>query len=281
MILGLCVLAGVLLAGGICLGTGAFLTLSWLWTLPVWFLIGFLGGVLVAAIILVAMSLAVPMDVLPEKDSKLYRWVAHLYIKALKAILRLKITEKGMEQWSAEGRCLLVCNHTADIDPVVLLHCFKSSRLAFISKRENDKKPIVAQFMRKLMCQPINRENDREALKTILRCVQLINEDEVSVGVFPEGYESLDGKLRRFRSGVFKIAQKAKVPIVVCTLHNARPAMKRMLRGKASQVELHLIRVIYPEEFAGMTTVALGDMIYEMMAEDLGPENVYDYSKET
>ena len=38
--------------------------------------------------------------------------------------------------------------------------------------------------------------------------------------------------------------------------------------------ELHLLEVIAPEDYEGMTTVALGQRIYEAMAADLGPELV-------
>ena len=62
------------------------------------------------------------------------------------------------------------------------------------------------------MCQLINRENDREALKTILKCIQMIREDQVSVAVFPEGYTSRDGKLHHFRSGVFKSPPRPRCP---------------------------------------------------------------------
>ena len=37
------------------------------------------------------------------------------------------------------------------------------------------------------MGQMLNRENDREALKTIVTCIRLLKDDEVSIGVFPEG----------------------------------------------------------------------------------------------
>lgn len=86
-----------------------------------------------------------------------------------------------------------MCNHLNDLDPLSLLKHFKKSQLAFISKRENDEKFIVGKLMHKILCQPINRENDREALKTIVKCIQILKEDKASIAVFPEGYTSRDG----------------------------------------------------------------------------------------
>ena len=279
MLIILCLLAGCGLSLGVCLGTGAFLSMQWLYLLPLCFVGGTLLGVIVAALFLCIACAVVDMKVLPDNDSKFYRRMTHLYIDALKTVLRLKIVTKGLEKIPEDTRFLLVSNHISDLDPVVLLHCFPKSNMAFISKRENDQKPLIGQLQRKLLCQPINRENDREALKTILRCVQLIKEDKVSIGVFPEGYTSLDGKLRHFRNGVFKIAQKANVPVVVCTVKHTRESMKSLFKLKGGYVEVSLLDVIPAEEVKELSTADLGQKVYEMMAADLGPENVYDYEE--
>ena len=276
MILILCLLTGIGFSIGICLGADAFLSSAWLYLLPLGFLGGVLLAVLLAAVFLCIACAAVDMKVLPDKDSKFYRGMTQAYIEAIKTVLGLKIKTEGLEKTPADTRFLLVCNHISDLDPVVLFHCFYKSTLAFISKRENDQKPFVGQIQRKILCQPINRENDREALKTILRCIQLIKEDQVSIGVFPEGYTSLDGKLRHFRNGVFKIAQKANVPVVVCTVQGTQESMKSLFKLKGGYVKLKLLEVIPAEEVKAMSTADLGERVYALMAKDLGPENVYD-----
>ena len=276
MLIILCLLAGVGCSLGVCLGADAFLSLAWLYLLP----LSFLGGVVLAAALAAAFLLiacaVVDMKVMPEEDSKFYRGMTQVYIEAIKRVLGLKIETEGLEKTPTDTRFLLVCNHISDMDPVVLFHCFYKSTMAFISKRENDQRPLVGQIQRKILCQPINRENDREALKTILRCIQLIKEDKVSIGVFPEGYTSVDGKLRHFRNGVFKIAQKANVPVVVCTVRGTRESMESIFKLKGGYVKLKLLEVIPAEEVKEMNTTDLGERVYGIMAKDLGPENVYD-----
>jgi 1-acyl-sn-glycerol-3-phosphate acyltransferase len=279
MLILMCLLAGGGLALGVCAGTGAFLSMQWLYLLPLCFVGGTLLGVVVAALFLCIACGIVDMKVLPDNDSKFYRRMTYLYVDALKTVLGLKIVTKGLEKTPRDTRFLLVSNHISDLDPVVLFYTLNKSQLAFISKRENDQKPFVGQIQRKILCQPINRENDREALKTILRCVQFIKEDKVSIGVFPEGYTSLDGKLRHFRNGVFKIAQKANVPVVVCTVKHTRESMKSMFKLKGGYVEINLLDVISAEEVKALSTADLGQKVYELMAADLGPENVYDYGE--
>lgn len=279
MLIFLCFLTGVGVSLGICVATDAFLNSAWLYLLPLGLLGGTLLGAVAAALFFCIACGVVDMKVLPEKDSKFYRKMTYLYVDALKTVLGLKIATKGLENAPKDTRFLLVCNHISDLDPVVLFYSFYKSTLAFISKRENDQKPFVGQIQRKILCQPINRENDREALKTILRCVQFIKEDKVSIGVFPEGYTSLDGKLRHFRNGVFKIAQKANVPVVVCTVRGTRESMKSLFKLKGGHVEIHMLEVIPAEEVKALSTAELGEKVYGLMAADLGPENVYDYGE--
>ena len=243
-----------------------------LWLLPVLFGGCFVILLLLAFLVLWAFSAAVDMEKPQENDSGLYRRVMHLYIEALIPLVGLKIETAGLEKIPGTGRFLLVCNHQNESDPGILLHFFRNSQLAFISKRENNSMFVVGPFMHKILCQLVNRENDREALKTILKCIQLIKEDKVSIGAFPEGGILVKDKLSHFRSGMFKIAQKARVPIVVCTLKGTSDLFTNMKKLRRTHVRLHLLDVIPAEEVVAANTVELGDRIYRMMLEDLGPE---------
>lgn len=271
MLLGGILVLAVIIAAVICACCGAFGRLMWLWLLPVGFMGSFLVLVLLAFAFLWIVCAFVKLDVPQEKDSKFYRRLTYLYIDAILVILRMRIHTTGLENTPQEGRFVLVCNHLHILDPVTLLAFFKKSQLAFVSKRENDNMFIIGKLMHKIMCQSINRENDREALKTILKCIQLLKDDEVSIGVFPEGYTSRDGKLHPFRSGVFKIAQKAQVPIAVCTIQNTNRVFHNILRLRPTDVELHLVGVIPAEELKGVTTVQISERVHAMMAADLGP----------
>ena len=240
------------------------------------FVAGWIGWLLIALLFLLIVCSAVDLEKEQTEDSKFYRCLAHLYIDFAVTIGRLKIHTQGLEKIPAEGRFMVVCHHLSDIDPALLLHCFRNSQLTFISKKENKNMPVIGAVMHKLLCQMIDRENDREALKTILKCIEIIKEDKASVAVFPEGYVSLDGKLRHFRSGVFKIAQRTGVPIVVCTVTNTRDAMKKLLRLEKSEVTLHVVDVIPGEEAKETPTVDMAERIYEIMISDLGEERRCD-----
>ena len=262
-------LAGVLVCG-VC---GAFATLAWLWIFPLSALGVFLGIVLLGFLGLLYMCKRVDQSIPQEEDDKFYRFVANLVIEAAFPVVRIHVKKSGIEKVPTDGRFLLVCNHCNNADPIILLYCLKKFQLAFISKRENSTMFVIGPMMHKILCQLINRENDREALKTILRCIQIIKEDKASIAVFPEGgILSEDGKLHHFRPGVFKIAQKANVPIVVCTLKNTKDVVNNIYHFKPSHVEMKVLEVIPAEELKGVTTVDIAHRCYDLMAADLGPD---------
>lgn len=255
-----------------CINSGV--GLHWLWVAPLGFVGSFLGLLVLAFLFLLVACLCVDMKKPQEHNDPFYRTMMHLYIDLVLKIARIRIHATGLEQTPKDGRFLLVCNHINDTDPAMLLTCFREKQLAFIGKQETRQMFLVGPMMHKILSQFLNRENDREALKTILNCIRILKEDEASIAVFPEGYIKPDRKLHHFRSGVFKIATKTGVPIVVCTLTGTVEIFENLPKLKPTDVHMHLLKTIQPEEYAGMTTVEIADMVYHLMAEDLGPERV-------
>ncbi len=258
----------------VCVGANAFASLAFLWLLPVSFVVAFLLLAALAFGVFVLVCAFIDPDKPREEDCRWMRAMIRTYLHTVLTVLPVKLETEGLEKIPTDGRFLLVCNHLDNIDPAFLLHSFPKSQLAFVAKRETRNMFLVNKVLPMLLCQPINRENDKEALKTILKCISLLKEDKVSVAIFPEGRINPYRKLAHFRPGVFKIAQKAQVPVVVCTLQNTNHVIGRLLKGKGSTVKLHLLDVVPVEEIVGKQTTQIAEQIYTMMAEDLGPENV-------
>lgn len=272
MFVTLIALLSILAAALVCAFCGGFASLSWLWMLPLTFAGSFLLLILLYTLILWALCQRIDTDQPRQEDSPFYRRLAMITIQALIQLLQVKITAEGLEKTPKDGRFLLVCNHIFVADPGILLHCFPDSQLAFISKKENRSLFVVGRIMHAMLCQCLDRENDRAALKTILECIRIVKEDRASIAVFPEGATHSDNHLYPFRPGAFKIAQKCKVPIVVCTLEGTRDILKNGLRLKKSQVRLHLVDVIAPEDFEGLKTTDISERVWEMMRADLSEE---------
>lgn len=244
---------------------------GWLW-MPA----GFFGSLVVlgllAFLFLCCVAQSVDVSQPQGPDSPFFRNLMYVYEEAIFMALLTRVRERGMEKLPKDGRFLLVCNHISDLDPLLLHTRLRNSQLSFISKHENKDRFIVGGLMHKTLCQLMNRENNREGWKTILRCIWLLRSDQCSIAAFPEGYTSLDGKLHNFRHGLFKIAHRAGVPIVVCTLQGTNAIFRNASRLRPTEVELHLLDVIQPQEHMAMSTVDLGSKIHAMMLRDLGEE---------
>ena len=264
-LLALCAGAGI----GICHWQDAFSYHAWLWLLPLSAVGIFLAVAAAVYLTLRIACAAVDLNKPRDRYSRFFWCLAQIIVQVCFPVLRVRITTRGLEKRPKKGRYLLVSNHLHEIDPAVLHRYFPEGDLAFIGKKEVKNMAIVNKAMHATLGQFIDRENDREALKTILRCIELLKKDACSIAVFPEGGIADDEKLQHFRPGVFKIAQKTGVPIVVCTIQGTNHVMNLVRKGKSAQVELHLLDVIQPEDYVNLKTTELAAMIYDKMYADL------------
>lgn len=274
MLLNMIYLISALFAAALCGLTGAFGTNAWLWVLPLGFVGGFLGCMLVCLLVVVYQARKFDPNKEQEQDDPIVRTIVKLYAPAVFRLLGCKIETIGTEKLPKDGRFLLVSNHLHDLDPGVILSTFPDAQLAFIAKKEVFDMAIIGQMLPRILGQFIDRENDRNALRTILKCISILKEDKASVAVFPEGKITGDEKLHQFRPGVFKMATKAGVPIVVCTLFGTQDITKNVKRLRRTHIRLHLVDVIPAGELKGVTTVDIAHRVHALMAQSLGPENV-------
>ena len=245
-----------------------------LWQLPLLFIGCFLGLVLLFLLVLVVSCLFVDPKKLVEKPSPYFRFLLNQFSRLAFDLGGVRVHVTGLEKVPRKGRFLLISNHLFAFDPIVFYYAMPWAELAFISKTENFSLYIVAQVMRKILCLPLDRNNDREALKAILKAIQFIKEDKASIAVLPEGGTSKSGLLHPFRNGAFKIAQKANVPIVVCALSNTKAILKNMFRRR-TDVHLDVLDVIPAETVASLkTTVEIGDYAHKILSEGLAKRGV-------
>ena len=254
--------------------TGLWLLTDALWVWPVGFVGCFLLGLLICFLIVVVETKRSDPTIEHTTDDPKIRTIVKLYAPAVFRLLGCKIHVVGRELMPKEGRFLLVCNHLQDLDPGVILASFPEAQLGFIAKKEVLEMPILNRLMPRLLCQFIDRENDRNALKTILKCISILKDDAASIAVFPEGRITGDDLLHHFRPGVFKMAQKANVPVVVCTLYGTQNIPKNLKKLRRTHIDLHVVGVVPAEELRGVTTVDIAARVHEMMAKDLGPDKV-------
>lgn len=204
-----------------------------------------------------------------EHNSRFYRFLLHSATAGAMKLLRIKIHVTGMERVPAGERVLFVGNHRSNFDPIIEWHVFKKWQPAFISKASNFKVPFFGRFIRKCCFMAIDRENPRKAIVTINRAARLMKNNEVSVGVYPEGTRCKTGGMLPFHNGVFRVAQKADAPIVVLAIAGTEQIHKRT-PFRSTDVFVHVADVISAEEAGQMKTDAIGARVRAALENEIG-----------
>ena len=77
---------------------------------------------------------------------------------------------------------------------------------------------LITLIMEEIHCLFLDREDPRQGLKTILTAIDYVK-DGISMFIFPEGTRcKVEGTFLPFHAGSFKIATKAKVPVIPVTI---------------------------------------------------------------
>lgn len=227
-------------------------------------LAGLLGIALLGVLFLAVCALLVDPKKEYDAHSPFYRALLNFCTAAAIRIMRIRVHVTGMEKIPAEGRLVFVCNHRSNFDPIITWYALKKWQIAFVSKAENFKIPIFGRFIRKCCFMAIDRENPRNAIRTINKAAELIRADQVSIGVYPEGTRSKSGELLPFHNGVFKIAQKAQVPVVVLSVTGTEKVHKNY-PCHPSDVYLNVLGVLEAEDIHGRKTDEIGMTVREMI----------------
>lgn len=217
--------------------------------------------VLLYILFLVVCSLFVNSKKEYEKHSRFYRALLNGATAVAIKIMRIRLHIDGMEKISTDTkRLLFVSNHRSNFDPILTWHVLKQWQPAFVSKASNFKIPIFGRFIRKCCFMAIDRENPRNAIKTINKAAELLKKGEVSIGIYPEGTRSKTCKLLPFHNGVFKIAQKANADIVVIAVSGTEKIHKNYPLHH-TDVYIDVLDVINAERVKEMKTDAIGEII--------------------
>ena len=205
-----------------------------------------------------------------EDHSRFYRALLNGATALAMKIMRIRIHISGMEKVPQDTKkVLFVSNHRSNFDPIITWYVFKMWQIAFVSKASNFKIPIFGRFIRKCCFMAIDRENPRNALKTIHKAARLLQKGKVSIGVYPEGTRSKSCELLPFHNGVLKIAQRAEAPIVVLSISGTEQIHKNYPLHH-TDVYLDVLEVIPSDVVTESKTDVLGGHIRTIIENKLG-----------
>jgi len=125
---------------------------------------------------------------------------------------RAKVEIEGLENIELDRPQIFVANHSG-LHDILSLAAHLPIQFRWVAKKSLFKIPFMGWHMRRSGYIPVDRENPREAARSIMTAAK-----EISGGVnaiaFPEGTRSKTGALGEFHSGVFALCLRAEVPLV-------------------------------------------------------------------
>lgn len=219
-----------------------------------------------------SISLTISMKKEYTKTNRFYNWVFVLWYRYMMIVGMIRLHVTGYEKVPFGTHFLLVSNHRSKFDNFVQCAVLKKTQIAYISKPENFKIPMGRRYMRRGLYLAIARNNPKEALGTILKAIDYIKSDTVSIGIFPEGTRSTDGSLKDFKPGSFKIAEKAGCPVVVCCMQGTENIAKNW-PFKKTDVYMDILEVIPADVWAEKTTVEVAKYAQDLVQKNIDERN--------
>ncbi|MBE5932071.1 MAG: 1-acyl-sn-glycerol-3-phosphate acyltransferase [Lachnospiraceae bacterium] len=186
----------------------------------------------------------------PDKAWEMGRKYVSGYFKAGLFVCRAKVNVLGKENIPDEA-CLFVGNHRSYFD-ILISHEAIKRPAGFVAKKEILKVGLLALYMKDISCLFLDRNDIKQGLETMNKGGELLKQGH-SMILFPEGTRSQQDGMLPFKEGGYKMAEKAKCPIVPFAitgsdlLLESRPKKGRF---KKVNVTIEFAKPIYPTQMA-------------------------------
>lgn len=165
-------------------------------------------------------------------------------------ITGVKVTVIGEENVPKDTPVLYIGNHRSYFD-ILLTYVRCPIRTGYVAKKEMERYPLLANWMRNLHCLFLDRKDIKQGMKTILEAIEKIKSG-ISICIFPEGTRNKNTSeldMLPFHEGSFKIAVKAKCPIIPIAMNNTSEIFEAHLpKIKPCHVVIEYCKPIYPDE---------------------------------
>ena len=233
--------------------------------IPLFFLASFVALLILYFLVLFLISLFIDVNKPLKRAHHGFRRVLTETVELILILGRVKVRATGLEQVDRTKPFLLAANHRSNFDPFVALKLFKGTEIVYICKPSIFKIPIAGGFAHMSGFLSLNREDNREGLKTILRAVDILKDEKTAVAVYPEGTRNkTEPGLLPFRAGAFSMARRAQVPIVVAFSKHTEDIAHRFFLHR-TVVDFTIADVLPAEQVASMQTHEISDAVRARM----------------
>ena len=200
-----------------------------------------------------------------DRSGRVAHACARLWSRLILIVSGTKVDVRGA--LPPPGAYVYAANHQSIYDIPILFWAIPR-QLRIIAKASLGRIPFLGWHLRLAGHLLVDRDKPGAG---ILKRMRALVAEHASLIVFPEGTRSADGKVGRFKGGVFLLAIEHGLPIVPVSVQGSREVMlKGRLMVKPGRV---VVTLHEPVSTAGLTrdhARALGDEIKTIVASDAG-----------
>lgn len=174
--------------------------------------------------------------------------------------MNLRVKVIGKENIPSET-FVVYSNHKSDLDPVMIYYGLHRRPMSAVGKESLFKNHIMRLITNTFKAIPINRENDREAAKSMINAIKLVK-DGVNMIIFPEGgIKSRDvEEMVDLKAGAYKLAMKPKATILPIALVGTSQTAKVPFYKK-KKITMYIEKPITPDMYENLNTRDVGLMV--------------------
>ncbi|KAA9131923.1 1-acyl-sn-glycerol-3-phosphate acyltransferase [Marinihelvus fidelis] len=166
------------------------------------------------------------------------RVVGGTWARVIGWLTPIRVRVEGREHIDPDQTYVVVCNHVSQYD-IISVYGWLPLDLRWVMKQELRKLPGIGIACEKVGHIIVDRSNPEAAKRSITDALERIG-DGVGILFFPEGTRSLDGRLRPFKSGAFRLAEEQGLPILPVSIVGTREVLPaktfKLLPGKVRLV---------------------------------------------
>jgi 1-acyl-sn-glycerol-3-phosphate acyltransferase len=132
---------------------------------------------------------------------------------------RARVEIEGLENIDPARPQIFVANHSG-LHDILSLSAHLPVRFRWMAKKSLFRVPFMGWHMRRSGYIAIDRENPRDAARSIVEAAKVIR-GGINAIAFPEGTRSRTGSLGKFHGGAFSLALRTGVPLVPIVLEGS------------------------------------------------------------
>lgn len=199
-------------------------------------------------------------------EEEMYRHIQRILQLAAKAG-NVTVEVHGRENIPAESGFIMYGNHQGMFD-VMAVVADMHHPMSAVFKTELKDIPLIREIAACLKGLPMDRDDVRQSLEVIRTVTKEIQAGRNYI-IYPEGTRSKNGNVMgEFHHGSFRCATTAKCPVLpVCVIDTHKVLDQK--GSKPITVQMHYLKPIMPEEYKGMKTNQLADLVKSRIQECL------------